>query len=273
MKDKLKSFLYLSPLLIFFFVVLLYPMFNVFYVSISDFGLLNTLSLFKPGSYALKSLIFTFKTAFISTLLATVIGYSIALFLVMTKAYTNTIIQLLRIPLFVPYIVIGFMWRDLLQPQGYISVILNSILNALGLENYNFIGKGIAINLAHLYLYLPMIFIISYADLSKIKPEIVEAARSLGAGKWTIITKIYLPLTWKSLITASSVVFLAAFVGVSIPLILSSNPTYFPVYIYYIINNEFDPVKASAVSFIFVLISITLGYLYFYLSIKLRKGE
>jgi len=272
MDERLKNFLYFSPLLIFFAVVLFWPLFNVFYTSSKEFGLVNALAMFKPDKYAWKSLIFTIRVAFVSTLLSAFFGYSIALILVMRKSYENVIIQVLRVPLFVPYIVIGFIWRALLAPKGYVTMILNILLTKLGFEPINFMGKGISINIAHIWLYIPMIFIISYAALVKINPEIIEAARSLGASGWVIIKKIYLPLTWRALITGTSIVFLAAFVGVSIPLILGSEPTYFPVYIYYILNQEFDIAKASAISMVFVAISMFLGYIYFTLSIRLRRG-
>ncbi len=270
---NIKSFLYFSPLLIFLIFLVLWPIIQIWYFSISEYGLMNTILLINPGSYVFDSLIFTIQVAGVTTILSVVIGYLIALFLIVRKRYIQVVVNLIRIPLFVPFIVIGFIWRAVMIPKGYGTMILNTIIQLFGYEgNVKLLGTGWAINIAHIWLYIPIAFVISYAALLSVDPDLVDAARNLGASMRHVLAKIYLPLTWRALVTSASIIFLASFVGVSIPLIIGSRITYFPVLIFYTITQKFDLAEAAALSSIFIIVSIFLGFLTYILSVRFGIG-
>ena len=159
---RIREYLYLSPLLLFLGVMIIYPMSQVVHTTFTEFGLSELIETFSPGQYPLRSLMFTFRVAAVTTLLSTIIGYSIALVLRMRGVYVGSITELLRLPLFVPYIAIGFIWRALLGARGHATMIINAALTPLGFEPLTFVGQGIGINIAHLWLYIPIVFIMMY---------------------------------------------------------------------------------------------------------------
>lgn len=55
--------------------------------------------------------------------------------------------------------------------------------------------------LAHITLNLPFVIIIVIARLKTFNKNLINAARDLGAGEWTIFTRIILPLILPSLIS------------------------------------------------------------------------
>jgi ABC-type Fe3+ transport system permease subunit len=270
---KMQAYLYLSPLILVLGLMIIYPLIQIAHTTFTEFDLLELLEIFNPSLYSFRSLIFTLWVATATTLLSTIIGYSVALVLRTRRAYVGSITQLLRLPLFVPYIVIGFIGRALLGPRGHVTMIINGILTPLGFEPVVFLGREIGIILAHMWICIPIIFIMMYAVLLEIDEEIIEAAKSLGAKGWTLIHKIYLPLSWHGLSTASSIVFLASLVGISIPLIMGSSPTYFPVHIFFVLVERFDRLLANAISLLFALIAITVAFVYFKLAMKGVRGN
>lgn len=269
----MRAFLYLTPLILFLGLMLIYPLIQIAYTTFSEFRILELLEIFNPNQYSFQSLTFTIWVTAASTVLSTIIGYSIALVLRIRRAYVDIITQILRLPLFVPYIVIGFIGRALLGPRGHVTMIINSILTPLGFEPVTFLGRGIGIVLANIWLCIPIVFMMMYAVLLEIDEEIIEAAKSLGAKSWAIIYKVYLPLSWHGLSTASSIVFLASLVGVSIPLIMGSSPTYFPVHIFFVLVERFDRLLAKALSLLFALIAIIVAFAYFKLALKGVRGN
>jgi len=263
---------FLLPLFAFILFTIIIPLLLIFYNTFTYYGIEKLGELFSIQSYALKSLLFTIFVATLSTLFSVIIGYGIALYMILKRKYIKIVMQLLRIPLFIPYITIGYIWRAFLNPRGHGTMIASMIASCFNLPAVkSLVGTGWAINIAHTWLYIPVVFSITYAVLLKINPEIIDAARSLGAKGLTLVTRIYIPLTWRAVLAAFVLVFMGSLRGVSIPLILGSNPDYFPVYIYRVLTDYYDKPLANALSFVFFIISATLAFIYFKLALRIRK--
>jgi spermidine/putrescine transport system permease protein len=52
-----------------------------------------------------------------------------------------------------------------------------------------------AVILGLTYSYLPFVILACYAPLARLNPELAEASRDLGAGRWTTFRRVILPLT------------------------------------------------------------------------------
>ncbi len=97
-------------------------------------------------------------------------------------------------------------WQTLLEKTG----VINSILSFLGLPSLNIINTPYAIILGMVYNFLPFMVLPIYNALSKIDPDVIHAARDLGADSVQVFLRITLPLTLPGIISGITMVFIPA---------------------------------------------------------------
>jgi ABC-type spermidine/putrescine transport system permease subunit I len=87
--------------------------------------------------------------------------------------------------------------------------VINKLLLAAGLTDhplplmYNF--SGVMIGMVHVllpYMVLPL-----YGALARVDRNVVQAAEGLGASRWAVLLRIYLPLTLNGIAAGSILVF------------------------------------------------------------------
>ncbi|RLG83968.1 MAG: hypothetical protein DRO40_02950 [Thermoprotei archaeon] len=276
-KEDLISIIFLLPLYIFLIVVVFIPLVNVVLGSfgISLFGEESRLTLegyykfMAPDSPYLYSLFFTIYISAIATVISILAGYLFAIYLTIKKPPVwRRVSTIMTIPLFTPYIVGAFMWWTLLFPRGYISLVINGLLMRLGLihEPLPLVNDpyGIGILFGEVWIRFVIAVSIFYGPLQMINPELIDAARSLGANTWQIITKIFIPLTKYSIIATSAIILLATMAGVSIPLVLGGSwPQFLNVMIYLDVTTTFNYLMAFTSGVFYIIASATLGYIFF----------
>lgn len=223
---------------------------------------------FFAGRYA-ESLVFTLWNSSLATIIAVLAGYFFALYLIIKKpGWWNKFSFIPLVAVYTPYLIAAFMWWTLLWPRGYISLALNGLLLNLGLIKapLYFVNDpyGIGIILGKVWYTFTLTFLLTYGPLQLINPEIIEAARTLGANTRTIIRKIYFPLSRYALLASSSLVFLDNFTGVSVPLVLGAAwPQYLSVVILNDITLFFNYVMAYTSGVLYIIIAILSGYMFF----------
>ena len=98
------------------------------------------------------------------------------------------------LPLLVPPVVAGLMWKTMMQPQ---SGVLNWLLQAVGLPPFSWLTDPstalISVVLIDAWVFTPFAVIIFMAGLQSVPPEIEEAGRVDGANAWQIFRLIRLP--------------------------------------------------------------------------------
>src|SRR5699024_8033031 len=97
-------------------------------------------------------------------------------------------------------------WIVLLRKEGVINTLLlnsNLISHPLSLM-YNNLG----IIVGMVYTLLPFMILPLYSSISKIDPRYIEAAKDLGASRFTIFFKIIVPLTLSGLFNGALMVFI-----------------------------------------------------------------
>jgi iron(III) transport system permease protein len=70
-----------------------------------------------------------------------------------------------------------------------------------------FSGTLVAVVFAYIVRFLPVAMNTVDAGLSKIRPSMDDAGRSMGMGSWQILRRIHVPMLRGSLLTASLLVF------------------------------------------------------------------
>lgn len=109
-------------------------------------------------------------------------------------------------PYVIPGIIIGLMWRLLLDPG---MGLVNGLLTAAGLkqfENYAWLGKEesamIVSMLVIVWGFVGFYMLLFIAAIKAIPAEIFEAVRIDGAGRWTTAVRITVPLLRDNIQTA-----------------------------------------------------------------------
>jgi len=229
---------------------------------------------FSTESRYLESLYFTVWNSALATLIAVVTGYLFALYLTIRRpGWWGKFSFLPLIAIYTPYLIAAFMWWTLLWPRGYISLLVNGLLQSLGAvrEPIYLVNDpyGIGIIVGKVWYTFTLTFLLTYGPLQLINPEIIEAARVLGASTRTIIRKIYFPLTRYALLASASIVFLDNLTGVSVPLVLGAAwPQYLSVVILNDVTLFINFLMAFTSGFVYLLLSILAGYFFFRFTTK-----
>lgn len=136
----------------------------------------------------------TLKISFFSTLVCLVTGYPVALCLTRVSARERAFLMMLILsPLLVSVVVLSFGWIIVLAPTG----LINSALKGLGLIDQplqlRYTETAVVMGLSH--VYYPFMVLSIYNSLRNIDPQVVNAARSLGASKTRAFWRVVLPLS------------------------------------------------------------------------------
>ncbi|HEY4570603.1 MAG TPA: ABC transporter permease [Kribbella sp.] len=104
-------------------------------------------------------------------------------------------------PFWISYMMRMLAWVNLLQNDG----IVNRIVGAGGLfpDHYNWLGgHATVVVLGLVYGYVPYMVLPLYAGLDRLPRSSMEAARDLGASRWSAFWRVTLPLCRPTLIAA-----------------------------------------------------------------------
>lgn len=215
---RLRATLLIVPAaaLIFLFIVL--PYITVLVMSFrapaqgqpygAGFSLQGYTQFFTESYYAL-SLPQTLGLGLVTTLVCLILGYPVALHIATaSKRWRGLLYGIVLSPLLVGIVVRSYGWTILLGNSG----VINSTLRELGLITrplplmYN--NFGVIVALAH--VFLPFMVLPLLSALQSIDPSIAQAARSLGARRFTIFRRVTLPVSMPGVQAGCILVFVLA---------------------------------------------------------------
>jgi spermidine/putrescine transport system permease protein len=168
--------------------------------------LANYAAFFQTPTYALllwKSL----TLAATVTALCVLIGFPCAWVLARTiRGRTREALFLLVIlPFWSNSLVRIFSWAIVLRGDGVLERAVNAVLPWEVELNLMFSPAAVVIGLVH--SYLPYVILTSYLALQSIDDSLLEAARSLGARRRTILWRLVLPLAAPGIVAGAVLVF------------------------------------------------------------------
>lgn len=197
----------LAPLLIFVVVIAIYPLFFSFYISFFKYRLtdpdqVRTFVGFANYITALKdkqvikalsnTLIFVFGTVTVEMIL----GLGLALLLSGETRLMNFVRSFLLIPMAIPPLVVGLIWKSLYNADfGVISYYLKKLGLDVGAGPVGEISTAMpAVILIDLWQWTPLLMVIFLAGLKSLPHEPYEAAVVDGATRLQSFWYITLPL-------------------------------------------------------------------------------
>jgi multiple sugar transport system permease protein len=127
--------------------------------------------------------------------LQVVLGTALALFFNLRLRGSSIVRGILVLPMLITPIIVGVMWRALLNPDWG---LVNWAVTKLGIEPPNWLGSiEMAMKtliIVDVWQWTPFVFIIVFARLQALSQDVYEAAAIDGAGPITTFRHITLPL-------------------------------------------------------------------------------
>jgi spermidine/putrescine transport system permease protein len=155
--------------------------------------------------------------AALSTLFCLLLAYPFSYFLVRSR-YQSLFTLLIMIPFWTSSLVRTYSLIAILKFNGLLNLLLlklHLIEKPLSLLYSNFaVISGLVYNLFP-FMVLPLL-----NNMERFDFKLIEAAQDLGAKRWTIFSKIFVPNTMTGIVTGSLMVFLPAMTLFYIPMVL-----------------------------------------------------
>ena len=137
-----------------------------------------------------------------STVISLLVSYPLAYILSKrTSGKTSTVIMMFILPMWINFMLRVLALQMILANTG----ILNGILGFFGLEPLHILYSRKAILIGMTYDYLPFMILPLYNAMCKIDRDLVDAAADLGAGRFTIFSKVILPLSMPGVISGITI--------------------------------------------------------------------
>jgi raffinose/stachyose/melibiose transport system permease protein len=276
-----KIYLFIIPAIILFLVFWIFPIFQMFFYSVTDFnginfksfsivGVKNFVSIFNDGTLS-NSLKNTVVYTIIIVAASNILGLLIALLLNARIPGKGIFRTCCFLPTLFSAIVVGFIWSYVYMPgEGMIS----SFIKILGgdSETFNILGNYktalYAIALVEIWKTFGYTMLIYLAGLQTVDENLLEAARIDGCNEIQSITHIKLPLLYFTITINTVLSVISGLKAFDYTFIMtnggpgkSTNTLMFTIY--KIAFSERQMGKASAlsvVSFAFIVI-VTIGLL------------
>lgn len=161
---------------------------------------------FEHGFYStlmLRSLRLGAEVAFFCFLLGFPCAYVLAK--VVKGRWREALFLLVIIPFWSNALVRVFSWTMVLRGNGILERAINWLVPGTGSLDLMFTYGAIVIGLVH--SYLPYMILTCYISLQAIDDDLIEAARSLGAKRLTILRRLIVPLAMPGIVAGAVLIF------------------------------------------------------------------
>lgn len=278
--DKVVSWMFLAPTMIFLGITALLPLLYSLYLSFfklklnlphavpSFIGLGNYIKMFTDSSL-LTSTVNTLFFAVVSVVLEVVIGLFLAMALCSDKMWARICTSIFLIPMIMAPVAVGTLWRMMLDSS---TGIINYLLGFLGIPSITWLSRPdtamLSVILVNVWQLVPWVTIICAAGLKSLPGDCLEAASVDGASNGQIFRKIILPMLSPVLTVVVMLRFVDAFKVFDTVYVMTNggpgNSTeMLPNYIYKQGLRFFDAGYSAALAIIFVVVMtlVTMGFL------------
>lgn len=206
---KLKRQFFAGPYLIWIIGFILLPLAFILYYALTTaagaFTFENIAAITDPVH--VKSILLSLKLGFLCTLVCLVLAYPLCMILNSFHfRHQSFVVFLFILPMWMNFMLRILAWRLLLSNNG----IVNAIFDFIGIGRMKMLNTPTAVVFGMVYDFLPFMILPIYNSMARIKSDVIEAAKDLGAGNFTILLKIIFPLTLSGIISGIIMVFVPA---------------------------------------------------------------
>ncbi|EKO1911049.1 ABC transporter permease subunit [Clostridium botulinum] len=275
MKEKMKPYILLSPVIIIIVSILGVGIINCLSQSLGYFPTVGlneiTLKYYKEvliSKEFIESLKFSLFTCTISSLIAEFIGVILAYIIFMHKKRSKILDVIYKMPIIIPHTVAVLLIINMLSQNG----ILARILYNLGLISSRNVFPalimdrlGIGIIITYVWKEIPFIILVIYAVLTNIDEKMWHLSRTLGASRTQTFFNVIFPILMPSILSSFIIIFAFSFGAFEVPYLLGPTiPKSLPVkaYIEYSNPDLTNRPYSMVINTILIVISTFLIVLY-----------
>ena len=258
--------------LVFFGLFLIYPVIHLVINAFHSVDNPGQLSLdnfirFVTKAYYRNAVWNSVKVTFIATILASVIGVSMAYITTNFKIWGIKALNVIIImSMFSPPFIGAYSWILMFGRAGAITKFFDSVFHMTLPPIYGFNGILLVFTL-HLFIYM---YMYTKGALKKVDKSLDEAAESLGDHGLKKILKVSLPLVTPTILSGGAIIFLRAFADYGTPRLIGEGYTTMPILVYneWLSEEGGDAFFASSIAFIMIFVAIVVFMLQMYFSRK-----
>lgn len=183
-----------------------------FPLFVPDFQWGNFVHLFNDSQYT-TVILRTLKIASMVTVVATLLAYPLAYFLVFTvksSKWRNLLYMSVIVPLWVSYLLRAYTWKIILGTNG----ALNSLLMSTGVISEPisvFLYNQTSMVITLVYIFIPFMVMPLFTVLDNIPKNLIEASEDLGVGPFVTFWKVVFPLSIGGLAAGATMTFCLSF--------------------------------------------------------------
>ena len=215
----------------------------------------------------------SFWIAGISTFFCLVLGYPFAYIIArIQNKWKNFLLLLVIIPFWTSSLIRSYALIAIIKAKG----LLNTLLIFLGIihQPLPMLFTNTAVIIGLVYNLLPFMILPIMTNVERLDDRLIDAARDLGANRFTTFRKVIIPLTMPGIIAGAILVFLPAMTLFYIPDILGGAKS---VLLGNLIQNQFliaeNWPRGSAVSVVLTLVLATLILIYLWVTRGNKEQE
>lgn len=208
-RTRREPWLLLLPAIVLLALAFITPVAGMLLMSVQSsaggFTLDNFTRLF-TSEYHLQAALRSLRLGVIQTVITLIIA--IPLSYVMARAGSKVrsfLLIVVILPLMTSVVVRTFGWVVLMGPSGLLMKIPGAELLVGGTQG--FLGTETGVVIAMVQVLLPFAVLSILGVISGIRPQLEEAARTLGAGFWRTLWHVVLPLAIPGIVAGASLVF------------------------------------------------------------------
>ena len=149
------------------------------------------------GPALLRTAIFVAAASVICLLIAYPVAYYTARLATRNR---KLLLALLIAPFWISYMMRMLAWVNLLQNDGLVNKALGLGVFSVHVDWLD--GRSLVVILGLVYGYVPYMILPLYAGLDRLQPNILEAARDLGAGRFDTFRRVTLPLSRPAIVAS-----------------------------------------------------------------------
>ncbi len=250
------------PAVILVLIVYVYPFILSFISSFKVEGAFSLDNYRYLVDVYLIDIIYTIVISVVSLLCVLIIAILVGGYLTIN---VNRVIEFLfKMPLFIPFVVVGHAIRTFLAPKG----ILNAVLSVIGLVNiesppdfvYGFTGTVIALTWKQMAFALLLIM----GAFKSVDNSYLEAARNFGASGFKQIKDILLPLSWGSIGVSAVLIYTSFLQNFSVVMMMGKGdgPQHLMIDIYHRITYLNDLGVSNALGVVSYILAIGAAIIY-----------
>ncbi len=162
----------------------------------------------------------TFSVTIISVVLVLILSYGLALYVRFGHGpLVEAVRWLYLIPMFVPVVIASYAIITFYVDHGF----LQAILTHLGLGYVTPIFRESGIVVGEVWTSIPFAVLLLSSGLDGLPQELIEAARDVGAGFFSVFWRIVLPLNLVPLLIVATFTFIGVLGSFTVPYLIGPN--------------------------------------------------